>query len=185
MELFDAIYGRRAVHAFTDDDVASSVLDSLIDAAIQAPSALNSQPWQFLVIRGRGVLADHSERAKAHYLATFSPGRDPHAIRHDMLNQPGFNLFYNAPAVIVIYAAPAGQFSSGDCCFAAQNLMLAAFAKGFGTCPVGFAQSWFDLTEIKMRLNVPSHLTAVLPIAIGVPLATPQKTTRNPPVLIR
>ena len=185
MDLHNAIYGRRAIHAFTNDDVPDTVLNSLIEAAIQAPSALNSQPWRFLVIHSRGLLADYSERAKTHYLATFSPGRDPHAMRHDMLNQPGFNLFYNAPAAIVIYAAASGQFSNGDCCFAGQNLMLAAFSLGLGTCPIGFAQSWFDQSEVKMRLNVPPDLTAVLPIAIGVPVAPAPKTSRNSPILMR
>lgn len=183
MELLEAIAGRRAIRSFLSAPVSDASIRQIIDAAVLAPSALNSQPWLFAIISGRSRLEDYSERAKAHYLATFSPGRDPHAIRHDELNATGFDLFYGAPSLIVVYCLPAGQFSVGDCCFAALNLMLVAHGLGLGTCPIGYAQSWFDLSEVKQTLSVPSECTAVVPIAVGWPAAIPPPTTRRAPII--
>jgi len=47
MELIEAIYGRRATRAFTAEPVDRSVLEFLVEAAIQAPSAINEQPWDW------------------------------------------------------------------------------------------------------------------------------------------
>lgn len=173
MELFSAIYERRAVHQFLPREVPRETLLRLLDAAVQAPSALNSQPWTFAIFQGPQRLQDYAERAKAHFLATFSAGRDPHTQHQAMLHQPGFDLFYHAPALIVIYARDSGgQFAIGDCCLAAQNLMLAAHGLGLGTCPVGFSQPWLDLAETKGNLGIPIHFTAVLPLAVGFPAGT-------------
>jgi nitroreductase len=56
MDLQEAIYSRRAVRAFTDEPVDEATLRRLIDAAIQAPSAVNQQPWTFTVVRNQAVL---------------------------------------------------------------------------------------------------------------------------------
>ena len=94
MELIDAIYGRRAVRDFTPQEVSRATIEELIDAAIHAPTALDEQPWVFAVIQGKGLLKDYSDRAKAHFLATFNPGNDPHAMRRDQLMDARYNLFY-------------------------------------------------------------------------------------------
>ena len=65
MSVTEAIRQRRAVRSFTDEGVEESALRALIDAAIQAPSALNAQPWGFVVIDDRARLGDYGERAKA------------------------------------------------------------------------------------------------------------------------
>ena len=56
MDLKEAIYGRRAVREFTAKPVDEEVLRQLIDAAVQAPSAVNQQPWLFTVVRDKALL---------------------------------------------------------------------------------------------------------------------------------
>ena len=68
MELLQAIHGRRSVREFTDEPVSEAVLHELIDAAIQAPSAINQQPWCFVVVTDQALLARISDHAKAHLL---------------------------------------------------------------------------------------------------------------------
>ena len=184
MELIDAIYGRRAVRDYTPQEVSKATIAELIDAAIQAPTALDEQSWIFAVIQGKGMLQDYSDRAKAHFLATFNPGNDPHSMRRDLLMDPKFNIFYNAGTLLVIYARPNRQFAPVDCCLAAENLMLAAHAKGLATCPVGFAQSWLDLSEIKTEIKVSSDNTAVLPLIVGYPARTPNAVPRKKPEIV-
>ncbi|MGE5261234.1 MAG: nitroreductase family protein, partial [Actinomycetota bacterium] len=48
MELLQAIYGRRSVREYSGEPVDDAALRKLIDAAVQAPSAINKQPWSFI-----------------------------------------------------------------------------------------------------------------------------------------
>ena len=57
MELTEAIYERRAVRDYTDEAVDETDLRAVIDAAVQAPSGMNRQPWSFVVVSGRAALA--------------------------------------------------------------------------------------------------------------------------------
>ena len=70
MDLEEAIYSRRAVREFTAEPVKEEVLRQLINAAIQAPSAVNQQPWLFSVLRDKALVARISTEAKTHMLRT-------------------------------------------------------------------------------------------------------------------
>jgi nitroreductase len=97
MDLKEAIYGRRAVRELTAELVDEKLLRQLIDAAVQAPSAVNQQPWLFTVIRDKALLARISTEAKAHMLNTSMAAASPHFHFHDILNNPEFDIFYHAP----------------------------------------------------------------------------------------
>src|SRR3989304_6098796 len=100
MELLEAINGRRSVREYTDEPVSDAALRELIDAAIQAPSAINQQPWCFIVVKDPWLLAQISDQAKAHLLKA-SLGAPAHPFR-DMLNDPQFHIFYHAPVLVGI-----------------------------------------------------------------------------------
>ena len=68
MDLLEAIHARRSVREYTDTSVDDGTLRELIDAAIQAPSAINQQPWTFVVVRDRALLAEISREAKSYLL---------------------------------------------------------------------------------------------------------------------
>lgn len=180
MDLFKAIYQRRAVRHYSDAEVTRGLVLELLRAAAQAPSSLNQQPWSFAVLHGRGRLAACSERAKAHLLATCeaSLSLDPFV---DEYASSTADLFHGADTLIVVYARP-GRFHPVEECFlAAQNLMLAAHGLGLGSCPVGFARPWFDLPEVKAELGVPPHYAAVLPVVVGHPAQPPAAVPRHEP----
>lgn len=56
-----------------------------------------------------------------------------------------------------------------DCWLAAENLLLAAYAQGLGTCVIGFAVSALNTPEWKAELKIPAEMTAVAPMIVGVP----------------
>jgi nitroreductase len=179
MDLKEAIYSRRAVREFTAEPVKDETLRQLVDAAIQAPSAVNQQPWLFTVVRDRALLARISTEAKAHMLKTSMAAASPHF--HDILNNPEFDIFYHAPALIVISAVADSNWAIEDCSLAAENLMLTACAAGLGTCWIGFAQGWLGTPDGKAALQLSSTNAPVAPIIVGRPKAAPAPVRRNPP----
>jgi nitroreductase len=70
MDVRQAIHGRRAVREFTAEPVEEATLRLLVEAAIQAPSAVNQQPWLFTIVSDKELLARVSNEAKAHMLRT-------------------------------------------------------------------------------------------------------------------
>ncbi|MFO7478464.1 MAG: nitroreductase family protein [Methyloceanibacter sp.] len=167
MELLQAIHGRRSVREYTGEPVGDVILRDLIDAAIQAPSAINQQPWCFVVVKDPALLAQISDRAKAHLLKA-SLGAPAHPFR-DMLNDPKFDILYHAPALIVIAVTQPTDWAVEDCALAAANLMLAAHDAGLGTCWIGFAQHWLGTPEGKAALGLPPSCTPIAPIVVGHP----------------
>lgn len=183
MEVMDAIYHRRATRDFTDAPVAKTLISSLVSAAIQAPNAMDLQRWAFVVVQDRALLERVSSKAKAHMLATMEPDSVVAPLRAH-LSAPNFNIFYNAPIVIVICATESDTFAYQDCCLAAENLMLAAYANGLGTCWIGFAEAWLNQPEGKTALGIPAHYRPIAPIIVGYPRATPPAPPRHQPDII-
>ena len=179
MELLEAINGRRAVRDCRVESVSDAVLRGLSGLAVQAPSAVNQQPWSFVVVKDKALLTHISDQAKAHMLKT--PLAAPLRRLRDMLVDPNFHLFYHAPVLIVICAVDAGNFGVEDCALAAENLMLAAYAKGLGTCWVGLAQSWLGTADGKSALGLPAAFAPVAPIILGHPRRQPDPVPRKAP----
>jgi nitroreductase len=180
MELQEAIYSRRATREFTSEPVDRKTLLQLIDAAIQAPSAVNEQPWSFTVAQDRELLARISSESKAHILRT-PPKELPSHHLLELLQDPGFDIFYRAPALVVISSVIQNEWAVENCALAAENLMLAACAQGLGTCWIGFAQMWLGTAAGKATLRVPSAYLPVAPIIVGHPQSPPAPVPRKPP----
>lgn len=180
MDLEQAIYSRRSVREFTAEPVEQKVLRDLIEAAVQAPSAVNQQPWSFCVVEDKAVLARISREAKAHMLSVSPAGLVSHHFT-DVLSDPNFDIFYHAPALIVISSAVQSPWAVENCALAAENLMLTACAAGLGTCWIGFAQAWLGTPEGKAALDLPQSYVPVAPIIVGHPKSTPSPVPRREP----
>lgn len=183
--VLQVIRERRSVRRYTTEPIGDALLDVLLAAAIWAPSAVNAQPWAFGVIRDRALLNQYAERAKAIYLsdppvAEIATTPEPVLLHlRELLSQPGYDVFHGASALITIYAATPEDVP--DCYLAAENLMLAAYATGLGTCPIGLARPLMNQRDTKHELDVPSHMIAALPVVVGHPAERPPATPRNPP----
>jgi nitroreductase len=180
MDIEEAIYTRRATRIYTRRSITEPILRHLIDAAIQAPSAVNRQAWAFCVVRDQATLDRASQASKAHMLRTL-----PAASLHfqEMLNDPDFNIFYHAPVLVVISAIGDSPWNVEDCSLAAQNMMLMAHSLGIGSCWIGFAQSWLGTPEGRAALGLPADHHPVAPIILGYPQGDPPAVPRNPPVI--
>jgi nitroreductase len=181
MDVTEAIYERRATRDFTTAPVAADILTKLVEAAIQAPSAFNAQPWHFTIIRNPALLDRISAAAKPYMLQTLDPKSAPNGIR-EHLNNPDFHVFYHAPAMILI-SGKEGEWIAEDVGLAAENLMLAAHSAGLGTCWIGFAQPWLKTPEGKRAVELNQSYMPIAPIIVGYPREAPSPVPRNPPLL--
>jgi nitroreductase len=180
MDVSHAIYGRRAMRDYTSEPVADGTLRELIQAAVQAPSAVNQQPWYFTVVRDKAVLECISREAKAYMLKKTPAALVPHHFE-EVLGSASSDIFYDAPALIVIAALSDGAWAVEDCALAAQNLMLAATGAGLGTCWIGFAQGWLATAEGKAAIGLADAYRPVAPIIVGHPKSVPPPVARNEP----
>jgi len=185
----DIINLRRSVRAYADKPVGEAVLRELLGAAVHAPTAMHLEPWAFAIVQDKAVLQRYSERAKSILRAPGgavgwgSAGR-VHSDHPAMLDDPAFNIFYDAGTLVVICRKHGGPFADADCWLAAENLMLAAAAKGLATCCIGFALSVLNTAAVKRELGIPADGAAVAPIIVGYARGTTPVVPRKPPEIL-
>ena len=182
MNLNEAISGRRAVRDYTDKKVERQIIQTLIKLAVQAPSAVNQQPWAFSVVTDQKILDLVSAEAKLHMIAT-TEGSQHAAHFKSHLEDPLFHIFYHAPALILISAVEEVPWIVEDCSLAAENLMLAAYGLGLGSCWIGFAQSYLNTKQGKNLIDLPEAWVPVAPIIVGYPKSFPDAVQRKEPIV--
>ena len=150
---------RRSVRRYADRPVPDDAILSILESARQAPSADNTQPWRFVVMKDPGV---REKLARASLSGIFSHTR----------------FAGRAPVLIALCAQRAGLIEAGktikdramyqlDCGIAGEHLVLRAEELGLGTCWIG----WFNRRAARRTLGVPFHVRVVALIAVGYPAA--------------
>ena len=143
--VLDNIFSRKSVRKFTSEPVSEKQVETLLKAAMAAPSALNKQPWRFVVVTDKEKLS--SMAAKMPY------------ARLD-----------TAPLAIVVCGdtSVSEKFWTHDCAAATENLLLAAEAMGLGA--VWTAASDGERTEIvREALALPSYIHPLCVVPVGHP----------------
>jgi nitroreductase len=125
-------------------------LTLLVEGARWAPSAGNSQPWEFLLVNDEDMVRG---------LKSVSPG-----------------WLKPAPALIVMCLNRNREtnWSYMDIGAAMQNILLCAHSRGYGCCPIGS----FVVETVKELLELPPHLEPVLLVTVGYPDEKPPATKR-------
>jgi nitroreductase len=185
LSVFEAILARRSVRAYAPQELGRATVQTLLEAAVRAPTAMHEEPWAFVVVQDKQALKKLSDRAKPIFVEE-TRRRQAHGGTHsfDFFSKPDFNIFHDASTLIVICAKPLGQFAAADCWLAAENLMLAACSLGLGTCVIGSALSALNTPEVKSELGIPAEYSAVAPIVAGVPLGEAAATSRREPLIL-
>jgi nitroreductase len=183
MNVLEAIRARRAVRDYQERPVEVETVKALLRAAVQAPSAMNHQPWRFAVVQDTARLKRYSDAAKELLLAQQARDQKIRAYS-DVLSSPGFNIFYNAGTLVTICAEKRSPYSEADAWLAAENLMLAACEAGLGTCCIGFAVGVLNTPAVKQELQVPPDGAALAPIIVGYPRAIPAPVPRQEPHIL-
>ena len=192
LSALDVIFMRRSVRAYAPRQVDEATIRGLLDAAVQAPTAMHEEPWAFVVVQNRALLKRYSDVAKGNWATEASRYRELHRGTDaaaanafaERFASPDFCVFYDAPALIAICAKHPGPFAAADCWLAAENLMLAACALGLGSCCIGSAIPALNSPATKAELGIPSSVEVVAPIIVGVPSTAAVDSPRRPPEIL-
>jgi nitroreductase len=166
MDLKQAIHSRHAVRSYTRQKVGEQELRLLLDAAVRAPNAGNLQPWSFVIVQNRDLLQRYSDQVKTQ-LSAESDLKS--SAQRALLQSQRFDVFYGAGTLVVICGRIEDPHAAADCWLAAENLMLTACDLGLGTCPVGSAVGLLNSARVKVELDIPTGVAAVVPIVVGHP----------------
>ena len=157
MDAIENILTRRSVRHFSPNPVPDEEVQLLLKAAMHAPSAGNSQPWHFVVVTERTML---DEVPKFHTSAEF---------------------IMEAHLAILVCAdenvARPGRWLL-DCSAAAENILLAAHARGLGACWIGIQPDPVRIEGAAHLFNLPAQVHPLCLIAVGYPVETPPNVER-------
>lgn len=182
--ILEAIQNRRSIRSFKPQPVPADVLRTIISAANQAPSGMNTQPWRFVVVEDRALKRKLVETAVPNSRKYLEPLREVNPARHasimkryDELDDP---VYYSAPAIIFVIGS--GLYASDSCPLACENLMLAALSLGLGTCWVKLGSLITDNPDIAGALELKIDETIFGPILVGYPTDQPKAPPKRDPV---
>ena len=147
MDTLDAIHTRRSIRTYLDRPVPEELIQKLLAAAMQAPSARNQQPWQFVVIDDRAILAK---------IPTFMPNAA---------------MAGKAPLAILVCGDLNLEESEGywvvDCAAAVENMLLAAHALGLGAVWCGVYPREPRMVSLRQLVGLPKNVIAHSLVVLG------------------
>jgi nitroreductase len=181
MNVFEAILGMRAIREYTAEQVDAKKVRSLIEAAVMAPIAIHREAWAFTIIQDVGLLQRLSDATK---LLVIEQHKQDHAYDIARFKTPAFNIFYGANLLIVICKHKDEPMAIADCWLAAENVMLAAFAMGLGSCVIESALLALNDKEQKISFGITDGFEAVVPIVVGYTRANRVSTRRKRPLIL-
>jgi nitroreductase len=158
-ETLHTIYDRRAVRKYKTMPVNRRQLEEIIAAGMMAPSAMNHQPLKFYIITDR-------DRIKRYSMAIANVAQDLLHLSFKDLGTTDDAVFHGAPAVVFITKPKNNEWAYLDLGMCAQNMMLAAKAMGYDSCPVGLA-AFIDKTPFYTELQIPASEEVKLAVVIG------------------
>jgi len=155
MSLLDVIASRRSIRNYRAEEVPKETVEKILEAGRCAPSADNQQPWHFIVV------------TEPEIKRKLSTGR--------------WNTFIKDSAFTVVGCVYVGddysrKWSTIDTAIALQNMVIAAWSLGIGSCWVGD----FVEAEVKSMLHVPEDWRIISLISFGYPNETPSNSPRKP-----
>ncbi|MCB2199261.1 nitroreductase family protein [bacterium] len=161
MDALEALLTRRSIRKYRDEEVTENDVDLLLQAAMAAPSAMNEQPWHFVVIRDRSVIeAIHEKHPSAEMLLQ---AKVVIAVCGDVTKE-------NHPGYWVV-----------DCSIATTHILLAAHARKLGAVWLGIYPREERMELVRDALKLPKNIQPLSLVAIGHPAEIKEPPEREQP----
>lgn len=172
----ETILNRRSIRAYKPEQVRKDELEQIITCGINAPSALNRQPWEICVIQNSELIGAINEG-----FVKFAAGQQMQGSA-SRAQEPGFSVFHGAPTVIVVANDTTNHYSQVDCGLMGQNILLSAESLGIGTCVIGGVIGFLNTPEgekFVSRLNLSKDYRPLYTIAVGYKAEQPEARPRD------
>lgn len=182
-EILNTIKERRSVRAYEPKKVPKEVIHSIIDAGNNAPSGMNSQPWRFVVVEDETLHKKMIEAATPNAKKLLDPLKTSNPERYELIMKRYEELqdpiYYSAPAIIFVIGQ--GPYADLSCPLACENMMLAAYSLGLGSCWVQFGSLIEGNEEIRAALELKEDEKIFGPIIVGYPQGVTEPPEKKPP----
>ena len=183
--VLDAIHSRRSIRSYEGKPVPDSAIQTLLEAATYAPSAINVQPWKFTIVTSKSEMKQLSDMAKPALLRVLPDVGDESLVGlKKRLSDPQYDIFYNAP-LLVFVSGIKSPYAVYDCSMAAQNMMLAAYSLGIGSCWIGTAVATANDPKVKANLGVPEDHEVHAALIFGYPKGMPNAPAKRPAMVLK
>jgi nitroreductase len=149
METLEAIKTRRSIRKFTGKTIPDAIVNQLLESAMYAPSARDTQPWHFFVVTQKELLQN-------------IPKVHPYA-----------NMLYEAPLAILVCGDMSiehiPEYLAIDCAAATENILLAAHDLGLGSVWIGVYPRMERIEPLINLFGLPEHIIPISLVAVGYP----------------
>jgi len=159
-EVLKAIKNRKSTRKYKEEQIKEEELKAILEAGIQAPSAINSQPWHFTVIQNKEFIDHINDKAKEKMIES-----DDISIRN--FAKSSTSIFYNGPTVIIVSGKENVSSSLVGCSAAIENMLIAAESIGLGTVWVGLFRYFFTFNEEVKKLKLPNGYEPFYAVVVG------------------
>ena len=163
-DVLKVIQSRFSCRGYDGRPVPRDVLDAISLAALQAPSAMNLQPWQVIVIDSKDMV-DELDAAAMEILAA----NEDKSAYNRMMDRGG-KIFYGAPCLYLVLRDPTAKWGEVDCGILTQNICLAASSQGIDNVIVAMAAIPFNGPrgdEFKARIGWPPGWDFGMGVLVG------------------
>jgi len=163
-ETLTSIRNRRSIRAYRPEQIKDEELNAIIEAGLYAPSAMNQQSWHVTVIQNKEVIGNMVKDIKEHL------GKSANPRMQQMSQNENFNPFYDAPTLIVISGDEKAIAPQADCAAALENMMVAAYSLGVGSCWVNMIGALFASekgSQWKKDLGIPEGYKPLYSTPLG------------------
>lgn len=155
MSLIDIILTRRSIRQYEKKEITHEVLTQIFEAGRNAPSAANRQPLRFIVLNDNEMKKE--------------------------LSNGMFNRFIKDSPVVIVGCADVNSLLTGklaivDAAIAMQNMVIAAWTLGIGSCWIGD----FNEKKVKELLKIPDKWKVVALVTLGYPAEQPKQRKKKP-----
>jgi len=170
-DVIKAVHERRSTRSYLDKEISIEHINTLLDAAIWAPSGGNNQSWLFTAIQNKEVLLHLNSLVRKGF-TTYIPDDDypgKHAVKIHAARE-NFSFYFNAPAIIIASNAPNYENAMADCSLALENIFLVATSLGLGSCYVNqlhWLRDDLNVREYLFELGIPKEHTICSTAVIG------------------
>lgn len=176
-EVLKNIYARRSIRAYSEESVKDDLILEIIKAGNHAPTGMNAQPLRFVVITNKPKMKELSDIAKRMFVENLKGGMKEASPEQkakldgyiSTLQNPNYNIFYDAPVLILIFSDFIAVTPNEDATLAAENMMLAARSMDIGSCWIGFASPLGHNKEVMAELGVPTDHKLIAQLIFGYP----------------